>query len=336
MRNLSVQFVKLIAAILVVAIHTHPLKAITPFADYLLCNSIARLAVPFFFAISGYYFSLNLSRKGKEYIFSYFKKTAKVFCFWSVFYFTCFQFNSYLLYEKSIFHKILLLTRDFVLGMWGTQLWFIPALLVGLIFCGFLQHKNWINKYSIKIFMLLLFFLGCLFSNYDFLIKLPSPLLSLQKLMGYIGGHGGRNFLFMGVPLVYIGFLVARSKIYKYSKMQLFLSFLFYLAVSTLAYTVDGYYNPEVFFLCGPVIFFLIQVLLSDPLKNLILKRGRFLTKYDLSMGIYFIHIFYIRIIKLVSPEIKTFLLFMITTIISTLSIYYVKKCNVKFLKEFL
>lgn len=46
---------RLAAALLVVAIHTGPLSSFTTVGDLLLTRGAARLAVPFFFAVSGFF-----------------------------------------------------------------------------------------------------------------------------------------------------------------------------------------------------------------------------------------------------------------------------------------
>ena len=43
---------KVIAALLVVAIHTSPLTTYSPDGDFLLTRSLARVAVPFFFMVN--------------------------------------------------------------------------------------------------------------------------------------------------------------------------------------------------------------------------------------------------------------------------------------------
>lgn len=46
---------KWLAAFLVVAIHTSPLESVWPYGDFLLTRIAARLAVPFFFMLTGYF-----------------------------------------------------------------------------------------------------------------------------------------------------------------------------------------------------------------------------------------------------------------------------------------
>lgn len=51
----GVEYFKLIAAFLVIAIHTSPLATYSETGDFVLTRIIARVAVPFYFMVSGYF-----------------------------------------------------------------------------------------------------------------------------------------------------------------------------------------------------------------------------------------------------------------------------------------
>lgn len=53
----SIDYMKLAAAFLVIAIHTGPLISYTAYGDFLLTSILARLAVPFFFMTAGFFLS---------------------------------------------------------------------------------------------------------------------------------------------------------------------------------------------------------------------------------------------------------------------------------------
>lgn len=57
----SIDFMKFICSIMVIAIHTSPLENISNDLNYILINSICRIAVPFFFIASGYFLWNKLS-----------------------------------------------------------------------------------------------------------------------------------------------------------------------------------------------------------------------------------------------------------------------------------
>ena len=65
---------RLVAALLVVAIHTSPLASISADADFLLTRVLARLGVPFFFMASGFFV---LERRGA--VTRFLKRTALLY-----------------------------------------------------------------------------------------------------------------------------------------------------------------------------------------------------------------------------------------------------------------
>ena len=62
---------RLLTAILVVCNHTSPLEDLSSTADFLLTRVLARIAVPFFLMVSGYF----LSKKDRRDIETFWKKT---------------------------------------------------------------------------------------------------------------------------------------------------------------------------------------------------------------------------------------------------------------------
>lgn len=100
----AVDFGKFIAAILVVIIHTKPLKFAPEIYGILLNEFVARLAVPFFFACSGYFFFKALEYQNgkiaktrsnfgrlKTYIF----RLVRLYLIWSLIYFVFIRFPEY-------------------------------------------------------------------------------------------------------------------------------------------------------------------------------------------------------------------------------------------------
>ena len=54
-RDEGIDLFRVFAAIMVVAIHTFPFQSITPFLDEMITLTVFRVAVPFFFMITGYF-----------------------------------------------------------------------------------------------------------------------------------------------------------------------------------------------------------------------------------------------------------------------------------------
>ena len=51
----GLDYFRIIAALLIIAIHTSPLLSYSKMADFVLTSIIARIAVPFFFMLSGFF-----------------------------------------------------------------------------------------------------------------------------------------------------------------------------------------------------------------------------------------------------------------------------------------
>ena len=72
-RNISIDFFKWIAAILIIAIHTHPLCQMNENVDFWFSEVVTRLAVPFFAVTSGYFLNRdNVKRQQFKVIKKYF------------------------------------------------------------------------------------------------------------------------------------------------------------------------------------------------------------------------------------------------------------------------
>ena len=79
----SLDYFKIIAALLVIAIHTSPLTSFNVEADFVLTRIIARTAVPFFLMVTGYFLLPQyIWGKSMDYrpLFRFIQKNAAVIC----------------------------------------------------------------------------------------------------------------------------------------------------------------------------------------------------------------------------------------------------------------
>ena len=74
----GVDYFRVIAALLVVAIHISPLANINETADFILTRIIGRVAVPFFFMTSGF-FIFSDSQRSENRIKNFLKKTTVLY-----------------------------------------------------------------------------------------------------------------------------------------------------------------------------------------------------------------------------------------------------------------
>lgn len=162
---------RIIAAILVIAIHTSPLESISETGDFLLTRCIARTAVPFFFMLTGYFLmpprpreglracqaqntqgsthsdSTHLGRPGRRALL--YKS------------FVCREKKLFLIYFAAI---LLYLPLNIYSGQWdlshpvkwlffdGTfyHLWYLPAAILGLALVFLLTWSCFLRRWSAR------------------------------------------------------------------------------------------------------------------------------------------------------------------------------------------
>lgn len=127
---------KMIAAFLVVAIHTSPLASFSAEADFFLTRELARLAVPFFFMVTGHFvLSGYLGRQEKDFgiVRRYLRKTFILYGIAIVLYIPIGIYAGH--YEEltpfGVF-KMLLFDGTFY------HLWYFPALIIGILLVSFM------------------------------------------------------------------------------------------------------------------------------------------------------------------------------------------------------
>ena len=113
------------AALLVIAIHTGPLLSLNGEANYLLTDILARIAVPFFFAVSGWFLVPRLLREGRAALIPFVKKLLLLYGAAVLLYLPLNLYNHTL--EESGFA----LLRDVLFNGTFYHLWYFPALVLG-------------------------------------------------------------------------------------------------------------------------------------------------------------------------------------------------------------
>lgn len=123
------------SAFLIVAIHTSPLESIDPTADFILTRIVARVAVPFFFMVSGYFLFSREAAGEKQYLTSFIKKVCALY---GVAMLLCLPLNIYNGYFNLPAVQIL---KDILLNGTLYHLWYLPAVAAGALIAALLIRK---------------------------------------------------------------------------------------------------------------------------------------------------------------------------------------------------
>ena len=84
----GIDYFRVVAALLVIAIHTSPLAGLNETADFVLTRVIARVAVPFFLMASGFFLFAKMEEHRQQFgkMMAFVKKTAAIYGITILFY----------------------------------------------------------------------------------------------------------------------------------------------------------------------------------------------------------------------------------------------------------
>jgi serine/alanine racemase len=195
---------RLIAALLVVSIHTSPLASLNPTADFILTRILARVAVPFFFMTSGF-FLLSRYSKNADKLKTFLRKTALLYLAAVALYL---PLNLYAGYFHQA-HLLPNLLKDLLVDGTFYHLWYLPAALLGAAL-SWLLVRRWGFGPALAL-SALLYALGLLGDSYYGLAQRVPALASLYDALFEVMDYT-RNGLFFA-PLLFVlgGFLADRE-----------------------------------------------------------------------------------------------------------------------------
>ncbi len=302
-RNITLDYFKIFLSILVITIHL-PLISFdgsTPLFDYVgkfISLGIAKIAVPCFFVINGYFMNVNDSSKFTKYL----KRILILYITWSLF---------YLPYSINIIQNIQSFIVIVFLGY--SHLWYISSLIFGALLL-FL-----INRYikSTKIILSLAIILYI--SGLIIQANTPESTFSLFKY---------RNFLFTGFPFIATGYILRHIKAIS-KKNLLYLTLLGCILLTTeVCISLDNTHYTlliSAIVICPTAVLYIIRY-------GKIINISKNEISY-LSAGIYFIHPFVIR--TFCNFDVSNVYVFPFVVILSILFSFVIIQAN-KTLKIFL
>lgn len=300
----SIDIARLLAAILVVAIHT---QAITWFSDYSngSIQILSRVAVPFFFCTSGYFLHKNYTNRGFPAIAATFWKTVKLYFVLSLVYFTVVFLSAPALLHES--KKWMLV--DFLLNGSYYHLWYMVGTVYSIAII-YLVCKLKLMKVLLPL-AVICYAIGLLGTSY-YSIGNRLPVLNVLFNSGWFLSI--RRIFFMGFPFTALGWTISQGQLKlhipkKYLLIATMLVALLFVA-EIIIVTVTGMSRSiEITVFLYPLLFLLFQICLAYPIewKSRLASFCR-----DIAYFTYFWHPLIILVLRRVVDA--NFLLFVITT----------------------
>jgi serine/alanine racemase len=245
----GIDVIKFLCAILICMIHILPFETNAFGLDRLnfwLQNYICRIAVPFYFASSGFllFRKVDFKNLNSDIIKNYCFKLFRLLGIWS-----------------------------FLLCYGGTfQLWYLGSVILAVIIFSWLLKKGVPLRY-IAIIATVAFLIGLLGNSYYAFIE-PLKNYFLPKLV--ISGYETifsttRNGLFFGFMFVFVGALFAKKRIVINNKLAIIGFIISMIAMFFEVYLLRHFSNPksyDMYLSLIPVIFFMFYIATHIKLKG--------------------------------------------------------------------
>ena len=269
---------RIIAALAVIAIHTSPLATFHEGADFFLTRVLARIAVPFFFMVTGHFVVAGFLPSGKAApstksmvrFRKFLAKTSMLYLFCIILYLPVGIYAGH--YEDmSVGTLLRMLFFD------GTfyHLWYFPACIMGVALVYLLSR--FLSLGAMTAVSAVLYAIGLLGDSYYGLVEKVPALETFYGFLFQISSYT-RNGLFLAPLFLVLGAWMAGAAQGQdgrdLSEKRLFLCSLFALSFALMtgeAFLLRHFQfqrHDSMYLLLVPVMFFLYRFLLCIPVKS--------------------------------------------------------------------
>lgn len=174
-RHQGIDLFRIIAALMVVAIHTFPFNSLSPFLDEMITLTLFRVAVPFFFMTTGFYligpYANNKSYYYGEKIKQFLLKISKIYLLVVLLYLPLSILNGTISSKTTLLEWLKMLIFDGTLY----HLWYFPGIIVGTLLVFYLLKYVTFNH--VFFLSIALYVIGLLGDSWYGIIK-QIPLLA--------------------------------------------------------------------------------------------------------------------------------------------------------------
>jgi len=304
---------RLVAALLIVAIHTAPLASFSESADFLVTYCFGRIGVPFFLMVTGFFvlapyqrrnanrFSSGQSeridygdsgRTGNGSIGKFLRKTAVLYGASTLLYFPL------KLYSKNLSDSVGGWLKEIFFDGTFYHLWYLPAVILGCLLLVVLLR--FCSPLTISAVVFVLYIFGVLGDSYYGLVS-EVPFFKIVYEGIFQVSSYTRNGIFFAPVFLWLGVLLANGKIKisrEHARVGFVVSMAAMLAEGFLSFHFQWQKHNSLYFLLLPVMFYLFELLLSMRGKEIACAR-------ELSMYIYILHPLCIVVVRGVAGVLK-------------------------------
>lgn len=283
----GIDYFRILAAILIITIHTSPLASVSQTGDFILTRIIARLAVPFFFMTTGFFLITPYAQDSGKLLKSV-KRTALIYAAAIAVYVPINLYNGYFSGE-NLLPNIL---KDIVFDGTLYHLWYLPASILGACITWGLVRKLQFRK--ALIISGVLYLIGLLGDSYYGLAEKIPAVSGFYGLLFQIMDHTRNGLFFAPIYFVLGGYLAESRHDSSVTKnaVGFVVSFAAMFAEGLLLRSLGWQRHDSMYVLLVPASFFLFRLLMVLPGKRIGSLR-------DISLLVYILHPMVIVVIRL-------------------------------------
>lgn len=284
-----------VAAVLIIMIHTSPLESVNEIADFILTREIARVAVPFFLMISGYYVAYRFyvkSTDAQQAMIHMVRKLGIIYISATIVYLPVRIYSGYFNEDINAWK----LVRDVLFDGTFYHLWYLPAAMLGISLVYLMSKRLSIRQsFLVSIF---LYVIGLFGDSYYGVIE-KTLIGDVYEGMFHIFSYT-RNGIFFAPIFLILGVLV-RERVEQekeeendsnYDGIIFVISFVGLIVEGLILYVFQVQRHDSMYLMLLPVMYSGYRLLLKAPLS-----RGKFNRK--IAMLVYLIHPFVIVIVRM-------------------------------------
>ncbi len=252
----GIDIFRVVAAFLIIAIHTSPLSSYSQTGDFILTRIISRVAVPFFLMTSGF-FLISKYNYNDDKLRAFVKKTVLIYAVSIVIYIPINIYNGYFAMD----HLLPNIIKDLLFDGTLYHLWYLPASVIGAMLAWLFVKKTGFKK---ALMITSAFYVIGLFGDSYYGISEKLPLL--KAFYGYVFQVSDytRNGVFFAPVFFVLGGMIAdkpfRTSLKK-SLIGLLVSVLLLFSEGLLLHRLGVQRHDSMYILLLPCMYFLFHTL---------------------------------------------------------------------------